>query len=150
MAVKMEREGRVGVRNVLHLAALNNVMMSVFGKCYEFSDELESLVKEGYELLGVFNWSDHFPFLGWLDLGGVRKRSERLVGKVNVFVGKIVEEHRVARGEHEVGDDDSSHDFVHVLLDLEKENKLSDSDMIAVLWVINYFLFNFITIYLFE
>lgn len=136
MAAKMEREGGVGVRNVLHLAALNNVMMSVFGKCYEFSggdggDELAWLVKEGYELLGTFNWSDHFPFLGWLDLQGVRKRSERLVGKVNVFVGKIVEEHRVSRGEHEVGEDA---DFVHVLLDLEKENRVSDSDMIAVLW----------------
>lgn len=139
-AAKMERGDGVGVRQVLHLAALNNVMMSVFGKCYdEFGGgdggELVALVKEGYELLGIFNWSDHFPFLGWLDLQGVRRRSERLVGKVNVFVGKIVEEHRVRRGKNEVGEDDDSQDFVDVLLDLGKENTLSDSDMIAVLWV---------------
>ena len=37
------------------------------------------------------------------------------------------------------GDDESSsRDFVDVLLDLENENKLNDSDMIAVLWVCMY------------
>ncbi|KAI3463822.1 hypothetical protein Pfo_020485 [Paulownia fortunei] len=141
--LKMEKNCEVEVKNVLHFGSLNNVMMSVFGKCYDFSGEngdgveLEGLVKEGYELLGIFNWSDHFPFLGWLDLQGVRKRSKRLVEKVNAFVGKIVEEHSVKRAEYEgleVADDPHSHDFVDVLLDLEKENRLCDSDMIAVLW----------------
>ncbi|KAH6781684.1 cytochrome P450 [Perilla frutescens var. frutescens] len=145
VAVGMERESEVRVRKLFHAASLNNVMMSVFGKCYEFSDgingdgdELESLVNEGYELLGIFNWSDHFPFLGWLDLQGVRRRSSRLVEKVNVFVGKIVEEHRIKRAKMNEQvmreNDDDSHDFVDVLLDLEKENRLSHSDMIAVLW----------------
>lgn len=144
----MARDGRVRVREVLHFAALSNVMVSVFGKWYEFgaqedqeNSELEFLVREGYELLGVFNWSDHFPLLGWLDLQGVRKRSEKLVERVGVFVGKIVEEHRVKRAQrlHENGGEDvdeNSHDFVDVLLDLEGESRLSHSDMIAVLWVI--------------
>ncbi|CAL5439971.1 unnamed protein product [Camellia sinensis] len=39
-------------------------MMSVFGRSYDFNgcdgSELEGLVSEGYELLGIFNWSDHF------------------------------------------------------------------------------------------
>ena len=149
--VLMKGNGEVEVRKVLHFGSLNNVMMSVFGRSYEFGDkvsgknhgcELESLVSEGYELLGVFNWSDHFPLLGWLDLQGVRKRCRNLVAKVNVFVGRIIEEHRAKRVENNeivvgVGDggDESSGDFVDVLLDLEKENRLSDSDMIAVLWV---------------
>ena len=30
-------------------------------------------------------------------------------------------------------------DFVDVLLDLESENKFSDSDMIAVLWVCHFY-----------
>ncbi|XP_050257816.1 cytochrome P450 78A5 [Quercus robur] len=148
--VLMKGNGEVEVRKVLHFGSLNNVMMSVFGRSYEFGDkvsgknhgcELESLVSEGYELLGVFNWSDHFPLLGWLDLQGVRKRCRNLVAKVNVFVGRIIEEHRAKRVENNeivvgVGDggDESSGDFVDVLLDLEKENRLSDSDMIAVLW----------------
>ncbi|CAL5382264.1 unnamed protein product [Camellia sinensis] len=135
----MEKNGVVEIKRVLHFGSLNNVMMSVFGRSYDFNGcdgfELEGLVSEGYELLGIFNWSDHFPLLGLLDLQGVRKRCRELVSRVNVFVGKIIEEHRFKRekngGVVGGGDDD---DFVDVLLDLENDNKLSDSDMIAVLW----------------
>ncbi|KAJ4846383.1 hypothetical protein Tsubulata_043423 [Turnera subulata] len=145
----VERNGEVEVRKVLHFGSLNNVMMSVFGKSYEFGDEnngdareLEGLVKEGYELLGIFNWSDHLPILGWLDLQGVRRRCKKLVAKVNVFVGKIIEEHRIKRLDHcsaargglAAHHGESSGDFVDVLLDLENENRLSDADLIAVLW----------------
>nr|AJD25189.1 cytochrome P450 CYP78A113 [Salvia miltiorrhiza] len=128
-AAEMGREGVVRVRSLLHLGSLNNVMMSVFGKWYEFGEsgeglELEFLVKEGYELLGMLNWSDHFPLPGPFVWQGIRKRSMRLVEK----------EHRVKRANmiHQEGDE--SHDFVDVLLDLEKESKLSDLEMIAVLW----------------
>lgn len=55
--------------------------------------------------------------------------------RVNVFVGKIIEEHKVRTGENGRGEDDESGDFVDVLLDLEKENRITDSDMVAVLWV---------------
>ncbi|CAI9786743.1 unnamed protein product [Fraxinus pennsylvanica] len=137
--LSMEKNGKIEVKKTLHFGSLNNVMMTVFGKRYEFNTEndqdgllLESLVSEGYELLGKFNWTDHFPLLGWLDIQGVRKRCKNLVAKVNFFVGKIIEEHRLKRTENgELADSD---DFVDVLLDLEKENMLSDSDMIAVLW----------------
>ncbi|TXG51628.1 hypothetical protein EZV62_024152 [Acer yangbiense] len=134
----VEREGGVvQVRKMLHFGSLNNVMMSVFGKSYDFGVdvggfELESLVSEGYELLGIFNWSDHFPVLSWLDLQGVRKRCRNLVDKVNTFVGKIIEEHMLKRAMNDRVDDEA--DFVDVLLQLEEDNKLTDSDMIAVLW----------------
>ncbi|KAG9151570.1 hypothetical protein Leryth_021889 [Lithospermum erythrorhizon] len=137
--VSMENKGVVEVKKILHFGSLNNVMMSVFGKCYDFGNEneealmLEGLVSEGYELLGVFNWSDHFPLLGWLDLQGVSKRCKELVAKVNVFVGKIIQDHRLKRGSTG-GISSDEGDFVDVLLDLEKENRLSDSDLIAVLW----------------
>ncbi|KAE8690953.1 Cytochrome P450 78A5 [Hibiscus syriacus] len=94
--------------------------------------ELEELVSEGYELLGMFNWSDHFPLLWLLDLQGIRKRCKNLASKVNVFVGKIIEEHRFKRVNEE--DDSKVRDFVDVLLELEKHEQPSDSDMIAVLW----------------
>ncbi|PON50162.1 Cytochrome P450, E-class, group I [Parasponia andersonii] len=162
LRILMQSNGGIEVRKVLHFGSLNNVMMSVFGKSYEFgevgrrrrsdsgagegaaAEELEGLVREGYELLGVFNWSDHFPLLGFLDVQGVRKRCKKLVSRVNVFVGKIIEEHRERRVEKITGGDqimikgsdrsDETGDFVDVLLDLEKENILSNSDMIAVLW----------------
>lgn len=145
--VLMGRDGGVEVRKVLHFGSLNNVMMSVFGRRYEFGSEgfceLEKMVREGYDLLGVFNWSDHFPLLGLLDLQGVRKRCKKLVLRVNDFVGKIIEDHRVKRvlmGQNITSVSESG-DFVDVLLDLEKENMLTKSDMIAVLWVIIFYLF---------
>ncbi|XP_054806786.1 cytochrome P450 78A5 [Prosopis cineraria] len=142
----MERYGEVKVRPVLHFGALNNVMMSTFGRIYEFGDsrddgglELEELVREGYDLLGVFNWSDHFPVLGFLDLQGVKRRCRKLEARVSVFVGKIIEEHRMKRFQNETSkamdeQEGSGGDFVDVLLDLEKDNRLNDSDMVAVLW----------------
>ncbi|RRT68979.1 hypothetical protein B296_00013935 [Ensete ventricosum] len=74
----MAKNGVVEVNKVLHFGSLNNVTTSIFGRRYDFGKgeglELQGLVKEGYELLGLFNWADHFPPLGWLDLQGVRKR----------------------------------------------------------------------------
>ncbi|KAF9626702.1 hypothetical protein IFM89_038797 [Coptis chinensis] len=114
-------------------------MISVFGKRYDFGHEgfgdgfkLEELVSEGYELLEIFNWSDHFPVLGWFDFQGVRKRCKKLASKVNVFVRRIIEEHRMKRVNGKLGDECVG-DFVDVLLDLEMENSLSDSDMVVVL-----------------
>lgn len=137
----MEAKGEVLIKKIIHFGSLNNVMATVFGKKYDFGKhegfELEELVSEGYELLGIFNWSDHFPLLCLLDLQGVRKRCRKLVSKVNIFVGKIIEEHRQKRV-HGGGSEDVCRnvgDFVDVLLDLEKHEKLNDSDMIAVLWV---------------
>lgn len=71
-----------------------------------------------------------FPILGWLDLQGVRKRCRNLAAKVNVFVEKIIDEHKMKRVESDknediIKSDESSSDFVDVLLDLQKENKLS-------------------------
>lgn len=135
----MERDGAVEVKRVLHFGSLNNVMMSVFGKRFNFGKgegaELETLVKEGYELLGMFNWSDHLPLIGWLDFQGVRRRCRKLVARVSVYVTQIIEEHRERRENVAgVSEGDQTSDFVDVLLDLEEE-KLSNSDMIAVLWV---------------
>lgn len=152
----MQNNGSVEIKKVLHYGSLNNVMETVFGKSYDFyggpglaeAAELEGMVKEGYELLGIFNWGDHFPLLGRLDLQGVRKRCKKLVERVNVFVGKIVDEHKakmalseVKRGCGEVssdnnGDDDGSGYFVDVLLGLEMESRLTETDMVAVLWVL--------------
>ncbi|KAJ4948001.1 hypothetical protein NE237_008291 [Protea cynaroides] len=129
----MELKDEVMDKKVLHFGSLNNVMMSVFGRSYDFKDDgeefqLEELVSEGYELLGIFNWSDHFPFLSWLDLQGVRRRCQQLFFKVNVSVGKIIEDHSTKRVNGVLGDD-SVGDFVDVLLNLEKEDRLSDSDL---------------------
>ncbi|PKA50363.1 Cytochrome P450 78A4 [Apostasia shenzhenica] len=134
----MWKHGEVEVKRVFHFGSLNNVMVSVFGKSFDFRKgegvELEEMVNEGYELLGVLNWSDHIPLLGWMDLQRVRRRSRVLVQKVNGFVGRIIAEHRMRRVNVDADSVGNVGDFVDVLLDFEKEEKLSDSDLIAVLW----------------
>ncbi|KAG6473101.1 cytochrome P450 78A5-like [Zingiber officinale] len=134
----MDSNEVIGMRKILHFASLNNIVMSVFGQRFDFGNgegaELEELVKEGYELLGAFNWSDHFPLLRWMDPQGIRKRCRRLVDRVNNFVGRIIEKHRRRRVDGVVSNDVTGDSFVDVLLKLQKEESLCDSDMIAVLW----------------
>ncbi|XAR53925.1 Flavonoid 3'-monooxygenase [Bertholletia excelsa] len=127
------RTGDVRVRDALKRASLNNMMCSVFGRKYELdsysleTDLLRELVDEGYDLLGTLNWSDHLPCLADLDPQKVRLRCSKLVPRVNRFVGRILAEHQARPGQ-------PNRDFVDVLLSLQGPDKLSDSDMIAVLW----------------
>ncbi|KAJ6678058.1 CYTOCHROME P450 78A7-RELATED [Salix viminalis] len=54
--------GHVSLRKHLQLASLNNIMGSVFGKTYDITqgspelEDLRDMVREGFELLGAFNW----------------------------------------------------------------------------------------------
>lgn len=124
----------VCVRDVLKRASLSNMMWSVFGRRYKLdsndveSVELRDLVNEGYEILGVLNWTDHLPWLSEFDPQGIRSRCSKLVPKVNKFVKRIIDE-------HEDKPDQLNGDFTDVLLSLQGSDKLSESDMIAVLWV---------------
>ncbi|PUZ52563.1 hypothetical protein GQ55_6G280900 [Panicum hallii var. hallii] len=130
--------GVVTARRFLKRASLHNVMWSVFGRRYELQTgseeaaELKCLVDEGYDLLGQLNWSDHLPWLACLDLQRTRARCSALVPRVNRFVGRIIDEHRAARLGH--GAASAVMDFTDVLLSLQGSDKLSDADMIAVLW----------------
>lgn len=129
------------VREILKLASLTNMMESVFGRRYDLATaslnreaaELSQLVQEGYELLGKLNWSDHLPWLGSFDLQRIRERCSGLVPRVNRFVSRIISEHRIQEHKQEVGNS-RGQDFVDVLLTLDGHDKLSDADMVAVLW----------------
>ncbi|XP_058085958.1 cytochrome P450 78A3-like [Magnolia sinica] len=133
MVRTVHRGGPIRVREILKRASLNNMMCSVFGRKYDIStaneetEELSTLVEEGYDLLGKMNWSDHLPILSGFDPQKIRFRCSKLVPKVNRFVSRIIAEHRSQTGER-------NQDFVDVLLGLRGSDKLSDPDMIAVLW----------------
>lgn len=123
------------VREALKQASLNNMMCSVFGREYKLDSlndevkELRALVDEGYEILGMLNWTDHLPWLADFDPQKIRFRCSKLAPIVNRFVGRIVAQHKVQ------SNNQKNLDFVDVLLSLQGSDKLSDSDMIAVLWV---------------
>ncbi|KAK9275461.1 hypothetical protein L1049_022728 [Liquidambar formosana] len=133
VSVLASRTGEICVRGVLKKASLNNMMCSVFGRKYELgssnteTEELGRFVNQGYDLLGELNWSDHLPWIAGLDLQKIRFRCNKLVPQVNQFVNRIIAEHRAQTGA-------KNHDFVDVLLSLSGPDKLSDHDMVAVLW----------------
>ncbi|CAN8295935.1 unnamed protein product [Cochlearia groenlandica] len=119
------------VRDLLKTASLCNMMGLVFGKEYELesknnveSECLKGLVEEGYDLLGTLNWTDHLPWLSGLDFQQIRFRCSQLVPQVNQLLSRIIREQRVA-----------TCNFLDVLQSLDQgSDKLSDSDIIAVLW----------------
>ncbi|KAL6518526.1 hypothetical protein OROGR_019028 [Orobanche gracilis] len=132
--------GSVSLREHLQAAALNNIMGSVFGKRYDpaqDSDELNELremVREGFELLGAFNFSDHLPWLSYFyDPFRIVSRCEALVPRVRKLVNGIIQEHKIKNRQSDDGVSDAA-DFVDVLLSLDGDEKLGEDDMIAVLW----------------
>ncbi|KAK9110596.1 hypothetical protein Sjap_018656 [Stephania japonica] len=153
--VRDSRGGVVVLRNHVQVAALNNIMGSVFGKRYEFgfcdernnnnviseeameAMELQEMVREGFELLGAFNWSDFIPWLSYFyDPLRVNERCEALVPRVRKLVKKIIDEHRQRRGleKRSIDQLNDDSDFVDVLLSLDGEEKLTEDDMVSVLW----------------
>ncbi|RCV42954.1 hypothetical protein SETIT_9G257000v2 [Setaria italica] len=141
IAAEQSVSGAVVLRPHLQAAALNNIMGSVFGRRYDVSsgagaaeaEQLKSMVREGFELLGAFNWSDHLPWLAHLyDPSNVARRCAALVPRVQAFVRGVIDDHRRRRQNAAAPDDNA--DFVDVLLSLEGDEKLGEDDMVAVLW----------------
>ncbi|KAL4566971.1 hypothetical protein LXL04_022541 [Taraxacum kok-saghyz] len=128
-----QKRKSICVRDLVRRASLCNMMWSVFGRKYRLDSddaqlmELMKLVDEGYEVLGTFNWTDHLPWLTDFDPQGIRFRCSKLLPKVKHFVNRMIQEHRSKTTQ-------SNADFTHVLLSLQGSERLSDSDMIAVLW----------------
>ncbi|XP_050148785.1 cytochrome P450 78A7 [Malus sylvestris] len=129
--------GVVGLRKHLQTAALNNIMGTVFGKRYDATCDhaevrkLHEIVREGFELLGAFNWSDYLPWLNnFYDPFCIKNRGSVLVARVREVVVQIIEEHRIGRSKGVC----NNSDFVDVLLSMDGEEKLELDDMVAVLW----------------
>uniref|UniRef100_A0A0A8ZZ60 Cyp8 n=1 Tax=Arundo donax TaxID=35708 RepID=A0A0A8ZZ60_ARUDO len=145
VSAEMRATGAVVLRPHLQAAALNNVMGSVFGRRYDVvasgagaaaaeAEELNSMVREGFELLGAFNWSDHLPWLAHIyDPGNVARRCAALVPRVQAFVRGVIDDRR-RRCENSGAAPGDNADFVDVLLSLDGDEKLADDDMVAVLW----------------
>ncbi|XP_022151832.1 cytochrome P450 78A4-like [Momordica charantia] len=131
--VGMAAEGVVRLREVLQKHSLRNIIESVFGSGLEMGtkEELSDIVREGYELIAEFNWEDYFP-LRFLDFGGVKRKCHELGRRVNVVVGRIVEQRKTQPNAQ--SHSHFNNDFLASLLTLPKEDRLSDSDMVAVLW----------------
>ncbi|XP_031272839.1 cytochrome P450 78A4-like [Pistacia vera] len=125
----MKERGVVILRGITQKGSLSNILESVFGRCESLErEELGFMIQEGYELISKFNWEDYFP-LRFLDFYGVKRRSHVLAGKVNTIVGNIIQERKRNQEKFSGGND-----FLSALLSLPKEDQLTDTDMVAILW----------------
>ena len=89
IAIEQSSNGLVVLRKHLQAAALNNIMGTVFGKRYELTQkddeakELQEIVREGFDILGAFNWSDYLPWLSYFyDPSRINERCSILVPRV--------------------------------------------------------------------
>ncbi|KAF7813608.1 cytochrome P450 78A5-like [Senna tora] len=129
---EMEEKGVVEVKGILQEGSLRNILEGVFGNCKGSErEELGNMVKEGYELIVKFNWEDYFGFK-FLDFHGVKRKCHKLAAKVKKLVGQIVEDRK--RRREFVRVEENENDFLSALLSLPKEERLGDSDMVAILW----------------
>ncbi|PQQ16280.1 cytochrome P450 78A5-like [Prunus yedoensis var. nudiflora] len=136
---EMKENRVVGLKAILQKGSLSNIIESVFGTNYFGLEEkegsstsnltlmLHDMVKQGYDLISRSNLEDYFP-LRFLDFYGVRRKCHKLAAEVNCVVGQIVRERKRA------GDFSTGNDFLSALLALPQEDKLTDSDMVAILW----------------
>lgn len=120
----------VEVRGILQKGASRNMMESVFGTSGFGSEgeELGVLVKQGYGLISEFNWADYFS-LGFMDFYGVKRRCHAVGIKVSAVVSEMIQKRR------NYGFSKGNDDFLSVLLSLPQEDQLTDTDLVAVLWV---------------
>ncbi|XP_031266405.1 cytochrome P450 78A7 [Pistacia vera] len=137
IAEEQSLNGVVYLRKHLQAAALNNITGTVFGKRYDTerlrdeAKELHEIVREGFEILGAFNWSDYLPWLKcFYDPFRINERCSVLVPRIRKLVKQIIREHQL-KDEKELLDDSA---FVDVLLSLNGDEKLNEDDIIAVLW----------------
>ena len=127
--MEMSDRGVVELRGILQQASLRNMLESVFGSnLYIEGERLGLMVREGYELISEFTLEDYFP-LGFLDLQGVKRRCYKLARRVSELLDQIIKDRK---RDADVG---KKNDFLSVLLSLPEEEQLSDSDLVAVLWV---------------
>ncbi|XP_077228720.1 cytochrome P450 71AU50-like [Tasmannia lanceolata] len=106
----------------------------VFGKKYmdEDLDErgFKGVIQEGMRLAATFNLADYIPYIGVVDIQGLRRKMKAINKVVDKFFEKIIDEHMDAR-------QGKQQDFVDVMLSLmnskDSEFQLYRTDVKAIM-----------------
>ncbi|KAK6266505.1 hypothetical protein QUC31_017342 [Theobroma cacao] len=84
------------------------------------------VMREFFNLFGVFVLSDAIPFLGWLDFQGYKKAMRRTAKELDFVVGGWLEEHKQKR--QLGGGSKEEQDFMDVLLNILENAKITGFD----------------------
>jgi len=131
----------IDLRSVSYSLMDNIISRVLFGNKYTQSDHpiakvmhsFREDVQEAMVLAGPFAISEGelFPALSWLDLQGYHRRIKRVSQRLERVYRMIIEDHRrdLEQGEYE----EEKEDFVHVLLSLQGEDRLSDKSLMGLM-----------------
>ncbi|XP_058087528.1 cytochrome P450 71A1-like [Magnolia sinica] len=112
----------------------NIICKAAFGKSFEGGSKHEQMefhraIREAGAMLGGFFIEDFLPLMGWMDvLIGLRGRLERCFLKLDAFYERVIDEHLRCDGAKL-----DREDFVHVLLQVQKESSLTKDQMKGIL-----------------
>ncbi|KAL8045123.1 hypothetical protein ABFX02_08G092500 [Erythranthe guttata] len=117
---------------------LNVVLMMVAGKRYYYGGggaetetrRCRAVMRDFFDLAGMFVAADALPYLGWMDLGGHEKRMKETAKEFDGIVGGWLAEHRKREYSGGVVDD---RDFMDVMLSVVQSANLQcqyDADTI--------------------
>ncbi|XP_015883004.2 LOW QUALITY PROTEIN: cytochrome P450 CYP736A12 [Ziziphus jujuba] len=96
--------------------AMENIIFRiVLGRSKEDGMDLKGLVEEALNLVGAFNLADFVPFLGALDLQGLKVRMKKFTTNFEKILDKIISEHEQDYGRMR---QEKPRDFIDVLLSL--------------------------------
>ncbi|KAL6498229.1 hypothetical protein OROGR_028626 [Orobanche gracilis] len=98
---------KVELRSLLTEMTFNNIMRMVAGKRYFGGEEEEEedggggeakqfreLIEEVFTYGGVSNPADFFPVLRWIDYKGFQKKLRRVIGRMDAFLQRLIDEQR--------------------------------------------------------
>lgn len=86
----------------------------------------QKLMRDFFNLFGVFVLSDAVPFLGWLDLKGYEKAMKKAAKELDTLIGGWLEEHKQKR--LLCGEGKGDQDFMDVMLTILEDAKISGFD----------------------
>nr|XP_043638513.1 xanthotoxin 5-hydroxylase CYP82C4-like [Erigeron canadensis] len=126
----------VGLDKWLEHMMLNIVVMMVAGKRYfgagnggdAEAERCHKAITDFFRLIGIFVVSDAIPFLSWLDLQGYEKQMKQTAEDLDLVLGGWLHEHRKKRELDLEGNKNDVKDFIDVMLSLEEDGQLSNSE----------------------
>ncbi|KAH9300181.1 hypothetical protein KI387_011764, partial [Taxus chinensis] len=110
---------------ILRMVANKKLSGPVYSEEYEEADHFKQMIKQSVFLVGAFEVGDFLPFLKWLDLQGLIAAMKKLQQKRDVFMQKLVIDHREKRGTV----DANAQDLIDVLISATDNHEIqSDSN----------------------
>lgn len=103
---------------------------------YELSangEEMKDLLLEISSVTGTFNIGDFIPFLDWLDIQGVKRRTKKASKIFDELADKIIDHHVHHRNESKGhAEAENGKDFIYVLLEMKQAAENDETDQIKI------------------